>query len=67
MLQITSCMIEMLNKSLKMKNERRIDQYLEISTTFIIIQASMFMLFVVVATTIDWIPWKIDEAHLLGY
>ena len=55
------------NAEQESKNQLRIDQFLEISTTFIIILESMIMLFVVVATTIDWIPWKIDEAHLLGY
>ena len=55
------------NAEQESKSEHRIDQFLEISTTFIIILASMFMLFVVVATTTDWLPWKIDVAHLLGY
>lgn len=49
------------------KSERRIDQFLEISTTLIIILVSMFMLFIVMATTIDWLPWKINAAHLLEY
>ena len=55
------------NAEQESKSERRIDQFLEMSTTFIIILASMFMLFVVVATTTDWLPWKINVAHLLGY
>jgi hypothetical protein len=46
-------------------NEHRIDQFLEISITLIIILASMFMLFVVVATATNWLPWKINVAHLL--
>lgn len=49
------------------KSERRIDQFLEISTTLIIILTSMFMLFIVMATTTDWLPWKINVAHLLEY
>ncbi|CAG9932380.1 protein of unknown function [Candidatus Nitrotoga arctica] len=55
------------NAEQESKSERRIDQFLGISTTFIMILASMFMLFVVVATTTDWLPWKIDVAHLLEY
>ena len=57
----------LINAEQESKSERRIDQFLEISTTFIIILAGMFMLFVVVATTTDWLPWKIDVAHLRGY
>lgn len=41
------------NAEQESKHECRIAQFLEISTTFTIVLASMFMLFVVVATTTD--------------
>lgn len=49
------------------KSERRIDKFLEISTTVIVLAATGFLIFVIVATSTDWLPWKINVAHMLGY
>ncbi|RFC35267.1 MAG: hypothetical protein DID92_2727744118 [Candidatus Nitrotoga sp. SPKER] len=51
----------------EIKRERRIDQFLEISTTTIVAVATIFFLFVIIATSTDWLPWKINIAHMLGY
>jgi hypothetical protein len=49
------------------RREWRIDQFLEISTTALVLIVTAFLLFVIVATSTDWLPWKINIAHMLGY
>ena len=49
------------------KSEERIDRFLEISTTIIIGLSTLFLLFVIIATATDWLPWKINIAKMLGY
>ena len=51
----------------EIKSERRIDKLLEISTTVIVLSATGFLLFIMVGSSTDWLPWKINVAHMLGY
>jgi hypothetical protein len=51
----------------EIKSKERIDKFLEISTTVIVLSASVFLLFVIVASSTEWLPWKINVAHMFGY